>query len=63
MFRERKNIPMPKKKKKAAEAAARKTKPGEKGEQRMNTQPNKILFVTNLPEEANEMMIRAVFER
>ncbi|KAI6192013.1 hypothetical protein M3Y97_00290000 [Aphelenchoides bicaudatus] len=56
--RERTNIPMPKKKKTTQAPAARKS--GEKTS--ANAQPNKILFVTNLPEETNEQMIRTVFE-
>lgn len=47
--------------KKAAPAPA--VKPGEKGEQRTNAQPNKILFVTNLPQDTTEQLIRGVFER
>ncbi|KAI6229700.1 hypothetical protein M3Y99_01145100 [Aphelenchoides fujianensis] len=63
--RERKDIPLPKKKKKVAEPA-RKTAAagpdGQKGDHRPNAQPNKILFVTNLPENANEQLIRTVFQ-
>jgi RNA recognition motif-containing protein len=51
---------MPKPKKTAPVASA---KPGEKGEQRTNAQPNKILFVTNLPQDTTEVLIRSVFER
>jgi hypothetical protein len=51
---------LPKKKKTPQAPAARAAKTGEKGP--VNAQPNKILFVTNLPEHANELMIRAVFE-
>ncbi|KAI6209714.1 hypothetical protein M3Y96_00250000 [Aphelenchoides besseyi] len=62
--REKKNIPLPKKK---TVEAARKPKTttagGDKPDQRSNAQPNKILFVTNLPDDSNETMIRQVFEQ
>ena len=66
--RERKNIPLPKPKKKKAVTTTRTTTAGAAtggggaGDTRANAQPNKILFVTNLPEESNEQMIRSVFE-
>lgn len=32
-------------------------------QQRSNAPPNKILFVTNLPQETEEELIRTIFER
>lgn len=53
---------MPKAKKQAP-VVTKKAKTGDKGDQRSNAQPNKILFVTNLPQETDEQLIRSVFER
>jgi RNA recognition motif-containing protein len=53
-----------KKKKKAVEPAP--TKKGKavggKEAQRSNAPPNKILFITNLPAECTEEMLRVVFQ-
>lgn len=61
-FRPKKNIALPKKKKKVETVTtAKKTKSSLKGE-KTNAPPNKILFVTNLPEETNSQMLRLVFQ-
>lgn len=60
-FRPKKSITAPKKKKKAAEAAKKSAKPGAAAQQG-NAPPNKILFVTNLPEETTEQMLQLVFQ-
>ncbi|KAL3078764.1 hypothetical protein niasHS_014546 [Heterodera schachtii] len=61
--RPKKNIAVPKKKKKLAEGPTKKSKTsGKEGQQRSTAPPNKILFITNLPPECTEEMLRVVFQ-
>lgn len=59
--RPKKNILLPKKKKKVVEVAVKKTKQSSKSE-KSTAPPNKILFVTNLPDETTDHMLRLVFQ-
>jgi len=70
--RPKKQTAIKKKKKVVAPASGGKKTKGEsvagaggtktKGESKSATPPNKILFVTNLPEESNEQTLRLVFQ-
>uniref|UniRef100_A0A915DRF4 RRM domain-containing protein n=1 Tax=Ditylenchus dipsaci TaxID=166011 RepID=A0A915DRF4_9BILA len=63
--RPKKSLSTQKKKKKIVETTAKKTKTNVKaegGQGKSNAPPNKILFVTNLPEETTEHMLKLVFQ-
>jgi hypothetical protein len=62
--RPKKNIAVAKKKKKVVEATTttKKGKTAGKEGQRSTAPPNKILFLTNLPPECTEEMLRVVFQ-
>lgn len=64
VFRPKKNIAVQKKKKKAEASTTKKGKVSVKSESsKTNAPPNKILFVTNLPEETTDSMLRIVFQQ
>jgi U2 small nuclear ribonucleoprotein B'' len=61
--RPKKSITAPKKKKKPVETARKSTKTsGDVAKQQGVAPPNKILFVTNLPDETTEQMLQLVFQ-
>jgi RNA recognition motif-containing protein len=63
-FGPKKNIAITKKKKKQVETAptSKKGKTVGREGQRSTAPPNKILFITNLPPECTEEMLRVVFQ-
>ncbi|KAF7637222.1 hypothetical protein Mgra_00003398 [Meloidogyne graminicola] len=60
--RPKKNIAAPKKKKKVVEVVTTKKGKVPKDGQRISAPPNKILFLTNLPPECTQEMLRVVFQ-